>query len=116
MVTMMSEMKLMQLLMLQNVEVDYYHIKLCADYLKVLIVFFLCCSIPKTSYFCGVKQSRYGGVRKIFKNMEKGRFYFCCNCGRRDVLNYCPFAPHGDAADDRDAHQCIESGDFILIE
>lgn len=59
---------------------------------------------------------RYGGVRKIFKNMEKGRFYFCCNCGRRDVLNYCPFAPHGDAADDRDAHQCIESGDFILIE
>ena len=38
MVTMMSVMKLMQLLMLQNVEVDYYHIKLCADYLKVLIV------------------------------------------------------------------------------
>lgn len=48
--------------------------------------------------------------------MEKGRFYFCCNCGRRDVHNYCPFAPHGDAADDRDAYKCIESGDFILIE
>ena len=76
MVTMMSVMKLMQLLMLQNVEVDYYHIKLCADYLKVLIVFFLCCSIPKTSYFCGVKQSRYGGVRKIFILCNKEDFIF----------------------------------------
>ena len=32
MVTMMSVMKLMQLLMLQNVEVDYYHILKSATY------------------------------------------------------------------------------------
>ena len=76
MVTMMSVMKLMQLLMLQNVEVDYYHIKLCADYLKVLKHFFLYCSIPKTSYFCGVKQNHFGGVCKILKIWKKEDFIF----------------------------------------
>lgn len=62
-----------------------------------------------------MKQNHFGGVRKILK-IWKRKILFCCNCGRRDVHNYCPFAPHGDAADDRDAHKCIESGDFILIE
>lgn len=48
--------------------------------------------------------------------MHKGRFYFCSNCRRRDDNKYCPYAPHGDAADDRDAHYCIEKGIFILQE
>ena len=63
-----------------------------------------------------MKQNHFGGVSLIFKNMEKGRFYFCSNCRRRDANKYCLYAPHGAAADDRDSHYCIEKGIFILQE